>query len=57
MNLLTILLVLFISLYILVKLTERYGKPMEPEKQAKWSKIALILIAVLLVVRLLKEVL
>ncbi len=56
MNLLTILLVLFVSLLILVTLAERFGKPMDPEKQAKLSKIALILIGVLLVARLLKEV-
>lgn len=56
MNLLMILLVLFISLYVVIKMTERFGKPMDPEKQAKLSNIALILIAVLLIARLLKEV-
>lgn len=55
MNLLTILLILFITLFVVVQLAERYGKPMDPEKQSRLSKIALILIAILLVTRLLKE--
>ena len=56
MNLLMILLVLFVSLYVVITLMERYGKPMSANKQSQLSKIALILIAVLLVARLLKEV-
>lgn len=55
MNLIMILLVLFICLFIVVALAERFGKPMEPETQNKLSRIALILIAVMLVARLLKE--
>ena len=55
MNLLMILAVLFICLFLAVTLAERYGKPMDPEKQAKLSRIALILIGVMLVARLLRE--
>ena len=57
MNLLIILLVLLISLYVVVKLSERFSKPMDPEKQAKLSKIALILLGILLITRLLKDAL
>ena len=55
MNLLMILAVLFICLFLVVTLAERFGKPMDPEKQAKLSRIALILIGVMLVARLLRE--
>ena len=55
MNLLMILAVLFICLFLVVTLAERFGKPMDPQKQAKLSRIALILIGVMLVARLLKE--
>ena len=55
MNLLIILLVLFICLFLVVTLTGRYGKPMDPVKQAKLSRVALILIAVMLIARILKE--
>ena len=54
MNLLMILLVLFASLYVVVKLAERYGKPMDPEQQAKFSKIAIILMGIMLVAGILK---
>lgn len=56
MNLITILLLLFTCLFIVVKLTERFGRSMDAEKQSKLSRIALILIAVMLVARLIKEV-
>ena len=55
MNLLIILAVLFVCLFLVVTLAERFGKPMDPEKQVKLSRIAMILIGVMLVARLLKE--
>ncbi|WP_101760594.1 hypothetical protein [Oceanicoccus sp. KOV_DT_Chl] len=54
-NLLLVLLVLFISLAIVVKLTERFGKPMEPEQQSQLSRVAMILIALLLLVGLFRS--
>lgn len=56
MNLLSILFILFLTLAVVVMVAERYSKPMSGEKQAKLSRIALILIAVLLIVRLAKEI-
>lgn len=48
-TLLIILLCLFASLALVVKLTEKHGKPLEPEQQAKLSRIFIVLLAVLLV--------
>ncbi|UYM17375.1 hypothetical protein [Endozoicomonas euniceicola] len=55
MNLLTILMLLFATLMIIVMVTEKYGKPMDNEKQAKWSKIIMILLFALILIRILKE--
>ncbi|MET4693231.1 hypothetical protein [Endozoicomonas lisbonensis] len=55
MNLLTILMLLFATLMVIVMVTEKYGKPMDNEKQAKWSKIIMILVFALILVRILKE--
>ncbi len=54
-NLVTILLLLFVTLFLVVKLTERFGKPMSDEKQSKLSTIAMVAIFILLVSRLLNE--
>ena len=56
MNLITILLLLFATLIVIVMLTEKFGKPMSNEKQAKWGKTIMILVFALLVIRLLKDV-
>lgn len=48
-NLLIILGCLFVGLLIVVKLTEKHGKPMEPEQAAKLSRTAMILISILLI--------
>ena len=48
MNLITILVVLFITLYVVVKLAERYGKPMTNEQQQRYSKWIVILVAIML---------
>lgn len=50
-TLLTILLVLFVTLAIIVKVTEKYGKPLEPEQQARLSKAIVFLIVIGLIVQ------
>ena len=55
MNLISILVLLFITLFIVVKLTERHGKPLTAEQQGKLSKIAMVLIAVMLIATLIKS--
>ena len=55
MNLLTILMLLFATLMVIVMVTEKYGRPMNNEKQAKWSKIIMILVFALILIRILKE--
>lgn len=54
-NLLVILLVLFVSLAVIVKVAEKYAKPMEDEQQRKLSRIAMILIMALMVLGLLRH--
>ena len=54
MNLISILVLLFIALFVVVKLTERHGKPLTHEQQGKLSKIAMVLIFVMLMAALIK---
>lgn len=54
-NLLIILGVLFVALIVVVKVTERYAKPMEAEQQSKLSRIAMILMALLLLAGLMRQ--
>lgn len=54
-NLLLILGVLFVVLALVVYLTGRFSKPMDPERQNKLSRIAMVLIMVLLLGRLLQQ--
>lgn len=54
-NLLIILLVLFSCLAVVVMLTERFGKPLEPDQQSKLSHTAMILIALLLLLGLFRS--
>jgi len=56
MALLVILAVVFILVALMVILGEKYGKSMEPEAQAKYSKWVRILVFVLLIVALIKAV-
>ena len=49
MNLISILVVLFITLFVVVKVTERHSKPLTTEQQGKLAKIAMVLIAVMLI--------
>ncbi|WP_020584981.1 hypothetical protein [Endozoicomonas elysicola] len=55
MNLISILVLLFITLFIVVKLTERHGKSLTSEQQSKLSKIAMVLIFVMLIAALIKN--
>ena len=55
-NLLLILLVLFAALAVVVKLTEKHGKPLEPEQQSKLWMMITVLIVILLAARLLEMV-
>ncbi len=56
MTLLIILLAVFGAVALMVVLGERFGKPMEQEKQQKLSKIATILVLVLLVSVFIREI-
>lgn len=53
-TLLTILVVLFVALAIVVKVTEKHGKPLQPEQQAKLWRWLVILIFASLVIRLIQ---
>ncbi|NQY63616.1 MAG: hypothetical protein HRT38_07735 [Alteromonadaceae bacterium] len=55
MALLIILAVLFGGVGLMVVFGERYAKPMNSEQQAKFSKIAIILVFVLLVSAIVKN--
>ncbi|WP_172807328.1 hypothetical protein [Endozoicomonas ascidiicola] len=55
MKLISILVILFISLFVVVKLTEKHGKPMTAEQQSKLSRIAMVLIFVMIVAGLIKS--
>jgi len=49
--LLIILVCLFAGLFVIVKLTEKHGKPLEPEQQAKMGRFFMILVGIFLVVK------
>lgn len=53
-NLLIILGVLFLALFLVVTLAERFGKPMEPEQMGRLSRILMILVFILIVAQLLR---
>jgi len=54
MTLMMILLAVFAGIALMVILGERFGKPMDDEEQAKYSKIIPILVFILLFGSLLK---
>ncbi len=56
-NLLAILLVLFAALAIVVKVAERYGKPLEPAQQARLWRVLVVLIVAGLIMRLIQQLL
>jgi uncharacterized membrane protein required for colicin V production len=57
MTLLIILLAVFAGIALMVILGEKFGKPMNNEEQAKYSKIIPILVFVLLIGSLIKMLL
>lgn len=57
MTLLIILLAVFAGIALMVVLGERFGKPMDDEEQAKYSKIITVLVFILLVGSLIKMLL
>lgn len=54
MTLLIILGLVFAGVALMVVFGERFGKPMEPEQQQKLSRVATILVFVLIIVGVLK---
>ncbi|WP_199610852.1 hypothetical protein [Flocculibacter collagenilyticus] len=57
MNALILLGLIFGGVALMVILTQRFGKPLEAEEQAKYSKIFYILVFVLLIAALIKAML
>ena len=55
-NLLIILVVLFAVLALVVKLTEKHAKPIDAKEQNKLSRIAMVLIVMLILGRLIQEI-
>jgi len=55
MTLIIILLVIFAVVALMVILGERYAKPMEPEQQAKLSKIAMFACFLLIIGVIIRE--
>lgn len=55
MNLILILVVLFAALAVVVKITEKKGKPLDPEMQQRYSKIIMILVFLTLIGAMFKQ--
>lgn len=45
---------LFVALAVVVKLTERFGQPMEQDKMQKYSSILVVLLVILVLASVLK---
>lgn len=56
MNMLIILVVIFSAVALMVVLLERFGKPMDEQQQAKYSKIVTILVFIMLALALIKAI-
>ncbi|MGJ8693686.1 MAG: hypothetical protein ACSHW0_14560 [Thalassotalea sp.] len=56
MVLLGILACVFLGVGLMVFFGEKHGKPMEAEQQAKLSKIAAVLVFVLIIVAIFKQI-
>jgi hypothetical protein len=54
MTLIIILVCVFVAMFLMVTLGERFGKPMTDEQQGKYSKIIRILVFVLIVAAIIK---
>lgn len=55
MNLILILVVLFAALAVVVKLTEKHGKPLDAEQQQRYSKVIMVLVFVSLIGAMIKQ--
>ena len=55
MTLIIILTCVFIAVFLMVTLGEKFGKPMTDEQQGKYSKITRILVFVLIVAAIIKS--
>ncbi|MCY4044615.1 MAG: hypothetical protein OXE99_06015 [Cellvibrionales bacterium] len=53
-NLLIILAVLFIALFVVIPLVQRFAKPSSPEQMQKYGKIFMILMGILIVASTIK---
>jgi hypothetical protein len=57
MTLITILACVFLAVFLMVVLGERFGKPMTEEQQSKFGRVTRILVFVLLVAAIIKMLL
>jgi hypothetical protein len=57
MTLITILACVFLAVFLMVVLGERFGKPMSEEQQSKFGRVTRILVFVLLVAAIIKTLL
>ncbi|WP_170176728.1 hypothetical protein [Litorilituus sediminis] len=57
MALLAILAGVFVAVFIMVFLGERFGKPMTAKQQASYSKIAVVLVFVIFITAIIKGML
>lgn len=55
MTLIIILTCVFLAVFLMVMLGERFGKPMSEEQQGKYSKVTWILVFILLVAAIIKS--
>ena len=53
-NLLTILLILFVVLAVVIKVTEKHARPIAPEQQSKLWRILVILVFVSLIIQMIQ---
>jgi hypothetical protein len=53
-NLLLILIILFVALLLVIKLTERFSKPLQAEESQRLSKIILFLIVLVMLASAIK---
>lgn len=54
-NLFTLLLFVFLGVALMVLVLERFGKPMDSETQARWSRWIIPLCALLIVIQLFRH--
>ncbi|WP_197411193.1 hypothetical protein [Colwellia sp. TT2012] len=57
MTLIIILACVFLAMFLMVTLGEKFGKPMTDEQQAKYSKIIPILVFVLIIAAIIRAML